>query len=145
MSDVNHTKDPSVGPWMLKELLGAGHQPGERSTNPYLLGVVFERLPKRLRQRWLREIDYDCQGEPLEVGKRLELVAAIAAYIASTARMCAEMLERQEKPKFYCDSEAEWLAGKAENDRFTAEMARLGRLDEVGVFSYYDNNPWEQE
>lgn len=49
---LNHTKDPSVGPWMLKELLGAGHQPGKRSTNPRLLGVVFERLPTPLRQRW---------------------------------------------------------------------------------------------
>jgi hypothetical protein len=87
---------------MLKELLGLGHQPGKRSTNPYLLGVVFERLPENLQQWWLREIDYDRQGEPLKVKCQLELVAAIAAYVESTARKCAEMLKNQEKPKLYC-------------------------------------------
>jgi hypothetical protein len=96
-----HTKDPSVGPWMLKELLGAGHQPGKRSTNPYHLGVVFERLPENLQRWWLREIDYDQQGQPLKVRRHLELVAAIAAYIEATARKCAEMLNNQEKPKLY--------------------------------------------
>jgi hypothetical protein len=145
---MNHTKDPSVGPWMLKELLGVGHQPGQRSTDPYLLGVVVERLPEDL-QRQLREIDYDQLGEPLNVRKRLELVAAIATHIAthieSTARKGAEMLGNQEKPKFYSDSKAEWLAGKAENDRFMAEMTKLGRLSEVSVSSDYDNNPWEQK
>jgi hypothetical protein len=41
---MNYTKNhPSVSPWMLKELLGVGHQPGKRSANPWLLGVVFER------------------------------------------------------------------------------------------------------
>jgi hypothetical protein len=110
---------------MLKELLGAGHQPGERSTNPYLLGVVFKRLPLPLQQAWWRETDYGRRDAPVNVRKRLELVAAIAAHIASTARKCAEMLKIQENPKFYSDSKAEWLAGKAENDRFMAEMARL--------------------
>ena len=83
----------AIGPWMLKELLGVGHQSAERSTNPYLLGVVFERLPKNLQRWWLREIDYDRQGEPLNVRRHLELVAAIAAYIESTARKCSEMLK----------------------------------------------------
>jgi hypothetical protein len=96
-----HTKDPSVGPWMLKELLGLGHRPGKRSTNPYLLGVVFERLPENLQRWWLREIDYDRQDEPLKVRRHLELVAAIAAYVESTARKCAEMLKNQERPKIY--------------------------------------------
>jgi hypothetical protein len=139
MPDFNHTKDPSVGPWMLKELLGAGHEPGKRSTNPYLLGVVFKKLPKQLQQRWWRETDYGRRDVPLE------LVAAIADYVAATARKCAEMLKNQETPKFYSDNKAEWLAGKAENDRFMAEMARLGRLSDVSVSSDYDNNPWEQE
>jgi hypothetical protein len=95
------TKDPSVGPWMLKELLGAGHQPGERSTNPYLLGVVFEKLPKPLQQRWWRETDYG--RAPRDVIAHLELVAAIADYVGSTTRKCAEMLKAQENPKVYSD------------------------------------------
>ena len=96
-----HTKDPSVGPWMLRELLGAGHESAERSTNPYHLGVVFEKLPENLQRWWLREIDYDRQGKPLNVRRHLELVAAIAAYVESTARKCAEMLKNQERPKLY--------------------------------------------
>jgi len=99
----------SIGPWMLKELLGAGHGPGERSTNPYLLGVVFERLPAQLQERCRRE-------EAAEGVTRLELVAAVADHIAAVARKCAAMLKNQEHPKVYCDSKAEWLAGKAEND-----------------------------
>ena len=90
---MNHTKDPSIGPWMLKELLGAGHQPGERSTNPYLLGVVFKRLPLPLQQAWWRETDYGRRDAPLE------FVAAIADYVGSTARKCAEMLNNQENPR----------------------------------------------
>jgi hypothetical protein len=80
------------GPWDLKELLGAGHEPGKRSTNPYLLGVVFKKLPKPLRQRWWRETDY---------GRRppsLELVAVIAAHMGAIAWRCAEMLKAQENP-----------------------------------------------
>jgi hypothetical protein len=80
------------GPWDLAELLGAGHQPSKRATNPRLLGVVFEKLPLRLRRRWWRETDY---------GRRdasLELVAAIAAHVRATARKCRKMLKAQEKP-----------------------------------------------
>jgi hypothetical protein len=82
---------------MLKELLGAGHRPGKRSTNPRLLGVVFERLPKPLRQRWWRETDYG-RRDPSPA-----LVATIADYVGSTARKCAEMLHNQENPKVYSD------------------------------------------
>jgi hypothetical protein len=92
-----------------------------------------------LRQRWWRETDYGRRDAPLE------LVAAIADHVSATARACAKMLRDQEHPKFYSDSKAEWLASKAENDRFMAEMAKLGRLSEVSVSSDYDNNPWEQE
>jgi hypothetical protein len=92
---MNHAKDPSVGPSTLKELLGAGHRPGKRSTNPWLLGVVFQRLPLLLRQRWWRETDYGCRDASLE------LVAAIADYVGSTARKCSEMLKNQEHPKVY--------------------------------------------
>jgi hypothetical protein len=93
----DHTKDPSVGPWMLKELLGAGHQPGERSTNPHLLGVVFKKLPMKLKRRWWRETDYG-QHPP-----SLELVAAMAIHVAATARKCRKMLKNQERPKEYSD------------------------------------------
>jgi len=89
----NHTKDPSIGPWMLNELLGAGA--GKHSTNPFLLGVVFKKLPLRLRRQWWRETDY---------GRRppsLELVAAIADYVSATAKACAKMLWDQEHPKIY--------------------------------------------
>jgi hypothetical protein len=87
---------------MLKELLGAGHKPGKRSTNPYLLGVVFERLPLLLRQRWWRETDYG-GNDPPDAIARLELVAAIAAHVGATASKCAEMLKAQENPKVYSD------------------------------------------
>jgi hypothetical protein len=86
---MNQTKD---GPWMLKELLGAGHGPGKRATNPYLLGIVFEKLPKPLRQRWWAETDYGRRNPSLE------LVAVIAAHIGATAWTCAEMLKVQENP-----------------------------------------------
>jgi hypothetical protein len=79
---------------MLKELLGAGRRAGKRSTNPYLLGVVFERLPKPLRQRWWRETNYG-RPDPPDVIAHLELVAAVADYVGATARMCVEMLKNQ--------------------------------------------------
>jgi hypothetical protein len=89
---MNQRNDLSIGPWMLKELLGAGHRPGKRSTNPYLLGVVFERLPLPVRQHWWRETDYGRrEASP-------ELVAVIAVYVGSIAWKCAEMLKAQENP-----------------------------------------------
>ena len=96
-----------VGPWMLKELLGAGHQPRKRAANPFLLGVVFERLPLQLQRRWWRETDYGRRDAPLE------LVAAIADYVGSTARKCAEMLWAQEHPKVYSDKEYETTKTKS--------------------------------
>jgi hypothetical protein len=99
---MNQTKD---GPWMLKELLGAGHEPGKRSTNPYLLGVVFERLPLPLRRRWWRETDHG--HAPRDVIAHLELVAAIAVHVGATAWKCAEMLRAQEHPTVDSDKEQE--------------------------------------
>ena len=98
---MNETNNPSIGPWMLKELLGAGHQPRKRSTNPFLLGVVFERLPKPLRQRWWRETDYGRRNPSSP--SSMELVAAIADHVSATARMCAKTLWDQEHPKVYSD------------------------------------------
>ena len=87
-----------------------------------LLGVVFERLPKNLQRWWLREIDYDRQGEPLNVRRHLELVAAIAAYIESTARKCAEMLKNQERPKLYSPRPLP-LPGAVEQTKNSPQMA----------------------
>jgi hypothetical protein len=101
---MNHTKDPSVGPWMLKELLGAGHGPGKRASNPYLLGVVFKKLPLELQRRWWAETDYGRRTDaPHDVIAFLKLVAAIADHIGATARECAQMLWAQEHPKVYSD------------------------------------------
>jgi hypothetical protein len=84
------------GPWMLAELLGERDR-SKCSTNPRLLGVVFEKLPLELRQRWWRETDYGRRTAPLE------LVAVIAVHIGATARKCAEMLRAQEKPNTHGD------------------------------------------
>jgi hypothetical protein len=84
---------------MLKELLGAGHGSGKRSTNPFLLGVVFEKLPIELRRRWWQETDYGRRNPSLE------LVAVIAVYVGATAWQCAKMLESQENPKVYSDTD----------------------------------------
>jgi hypothetical protein len=91
---MNQTNDLSIGPWMLKELLG-GHQPGKRSTNPFLLGVVFKKLPLELQRRWWAETDYGQRTPPPA------LVAEIADHVSSTARKCSEMLKAQENPKVY--------------------------------------------
>ena len=122
MNRPKQTIQHAIGPWMLKELLGVGHQSAERSTNPYLLGVVFERLPKNLQRWWLREIDYDRQGEPLNVRRHLVLVAAIAAYIESTARNCSEMLKNQERPKIYSPRPLP-LPGAVEQTKNSPQMA----------------------
>jgi hypothetical protein len=76
-------------PWLLAELIGTKDR-AKRSTHPRLLGVVFEKLPLQLRQRWWRETDY---------GRRdasPALVMAIAAHVGSTARKCSRMLKKQE-------------------------------------------------
>jgi hypothetical protein len=95
------------GPWDLKELLGAGHKIQDvsrrflNSTNPFLLGVVFQKLPLPLRQRWWAETDY---------GRLIPspaLVAAIADHISATARKCAEMLDAQENPTIFNPGDAE--------------------------------------
>jgi hypothetical protein len=106
---MNQTNDPSKrsDPWDLKELLGLSHEAQDvsrrfltkRSTNPRLLGVVFQKLPLQLRRRWWRETDY---------GRRppsLELVAAIAAHVGATARKCRKMLDAQENPIVRSDEE----------------------------------------
>jgi len=89
MRTGNQMNQRNDGPWLLKELLGAGHEPTKRSTNPRLLGVVFEKLPLSLRQRWWLETDY---------GRRdasPKLVAVIAAYVGLTACKCSTMLKNQ--------------------------------------------------
>jgi hypothetical protein len=88
------------GPWDLKELLGAGHERGggflkKRSTSPYLLGAVFQKLPIDLRRRWWQETDYGHRPPSLK------LVAEIADHITATARRCAKMLWEQEHPRCY--------------------------------------------
>jgi hypothetical protein len=100
---MNQTKDPSIGPWTLKELLGAGHGPGKRASNPYLLGVVFKKLPLELQRRWWAESDYGRRDAPNDAIAFLELVAAIAGHIGATARECAQTLKNQENPKVYSD------------------------------------------
>jgi hypothetical protein len=85
---------------MLKELLGAGHEIQDvnrrfltkRSTNPFLLGVAFQKLPIELRRHWWQETDYG-QRAPSPA-----LVAMIAAYVGSVAWQCSEMLKAQENP-----------------------------------------------
>jgi len=84
------------GPWDLKELLGAGHERGERSTNPFLLNCVLEKLPLPLQQRWCQQTDRERRNPSSP--SSMELVAAIADHISATARRCAEMLKAQENP-----------------------------------------------
>jgi hypothetical protein len=84
-------------------MLGAGHEPGKRATNPYLLGAVFKKLPIELQRRWWAETDYGRRNPSSP--SSMELVAAIAHHISATARNCAEMLRAQENPIVRADRE----------------------------------------